>query len=198
MKWHSRLRSIFLNQWNTVWSGSNWIMLTYFNVRGLTLGIEWISDYLSTGHRFDADTPIAETVRNDISLSDDLWWTINADASPSRRGTSGVRSIHRNVLLLGVAMYAEIVFFIFKKPLISHSVHAMQSELDLSQRSQQELTQWHRLRHSEQTHTLHFNAESLQPRLPRRRKGDVPHAETSRRRIHSMVASRPWVSHKAN
>lgn len=37
----------------------------------------------------------------------------------------------------------------------------------------------HRLRHHEQAHAVHLNAEPLQPSLPRRRTRDVPYTQSS-------------------
>ena len=59
---------------------------------------------ISTGHRFDNDTPIEETVCIlDIKRCNAQQ---SQDASFARRRQSGIRTLHWNVIVLGLAMWA--------------------------------------------------------------------------------------------
>jgi len=69
--------------------------------------VPWVSytDVLS-GHRFDSGTPIEETVTSNWhpSITCSLIILLSTDASFARRCTSRSCTVHRNVVLLGLAM----------------------------------------------------------------------------------------------
>lgn len=140
----------------------------------------------SSGHRFDYETPIAETVR--VLFSPPIFVSqcsrYLVDASPSWRRSSRLRSLYWNVLLLGMAM--QVISLI--RPILSLTSILLQStrcrvtkksHFMLCGSSETDPNSL-RLRHQQQTYTIHLDAKSLQPRVSWGRAWDVPYIEGSR------------------
>ena len=110
----------------------------------------------------------------DTNIASLVFTQISSDACPPRCRASWVGSIHRDVFMLCLAMYA----FLLKLSILTVLSVILQS-LQCRVRTVNLLhldfiSHGRRLRHQQQTHPFYINAKPLQPHLPRRRARDVP------------------------
>lgn len=135
------------------------------------------SSFTLLGHRFDPDTPIGETV-GVLALFQFQGTNKHAsDASTPRRSQGWVCALHRDVILLGLAMYVSLCvhktnayYYIYlRSPCNAKYVHWSSRKERSDYRN--------RLRDQQQSNTIHLYAKSLQSPLSGGGARNVPYPQ---------------------